>query len=336
MANLPYPIYGTITASDDSTPNTKVVLRNDRTGETTNTTSNTSGQYVLESANFTSGYMESDRVTVIVGYGDEEGSGSILISSGTHNIDITLAAIAESTDTTLCQIQDVLDELGDKTTDDISYERVRKTILRAEAEIDERTNTKFASTTVTEEIYDFNQNTGWKSADQLRGGRTNMLVGTRNDYNNTNYNDRIRLDHFPIISITSLYKNSQGPSSADSWTELTEQEGSGGDFVVYNDTGTIQFVNNLPATGTRKIKVTYTYGTSTVPKTVEKLCILLSVRDILMSKANDNIHTDIDGMSLKGYSESKGISGTVTYFTWLIEEIERLWKIIGDLAQGVA
>jgi len=336
VANFPYPIYGVITATDSSTPSTRVTLRNDRSGEKINVTSNTSGEYVLDAANFTNSYLTTDRVTVVVGYGDEEGTSSILLSSGTHEINITLSSIAESSDTTYCQPQDVLDELGDKTTSDISYERLRKIILRSEAEIDERSGTKFASTTVTDEYHDFDQYTSWKSAETLRSYSTDFQVGTRNDSMSTWANDKIKLKNSPILSITSLSRNTAGRSATDSWESLTEQTGSGGDFITNKDIGVITFVNNYPALGMRKVKTSYTYGSSTVPKTVERLCILLSVRDVLMSKGQGSQFDSIDNISLEGISISKGVSGSVSYFTWLIEEINRLWEIVGELEQNMA
>ena len=336
MTNLPYPIYGTITDSDSNNVSTKVVLRNDRTGEKTNTTSNSSGNYVLDAANFSSGYMTTDRVTIIVGYGDEEGESSILISSDTHNIDLTLSAIAESTDCNYCQPQDVLEELGDKTTDDISYERLRKIILRNEAFIEDRTGTKFKSTTFTDETLDFDQYTSYKSAEMLRSYKTDLLVGTRNDSMNTWANDKIKLPYSPLLSITSLYRNSAGKSETDSWEELTEQTGSGGDFIVNYDIGLIQFVDNFPALGMRKVKVSGTYGYSTVPKLVEKLCIYLSVRDVLMSKGNSSQFDTIDSISLGGeVSISKGISNSVSYFDWITKEIDKLWEEVGSMINEV-
>jgi len=300
MTSLPYPINGTITAVDLSTPSTKVVLRNDRTGETTSTTSNASGQYLLDAGNFTSGYMTSDRVTIVIGYGDEEGEGSILLSSDTHTIDITLTTIADSTDTTYCTIQDVLDELGDKTTDDISYERVRKIILRSEAEIDEVSGTKFSSTTVTDEIHDYNQYTSWASPEGLNfPRRPGFGSNNRGDsIGPASANDSIRTDKYPLISVTSLYKNVGADYQADNWNELDEQTGSGGDFVKDLTTGVIMFVAGGPNYGRRQLKVTYVYGYSSVPKTVERLCILLSIRDVLNSKRNSDTQKSMTSLSV--------------------------------------
>ncbi|GAJ13951.1 unnamed protein product, partial [marine sediment metagenome] len=70
MASLPFPVHGTITDTDDSNPSgARVVLRDDRTGEKINTTTNASGQYALDAANLASGYMDTDRLTVICAFG---------------------------------------------------------------------------------------------------------------------------------------------------------------------------------------------------------------------------------------------------------------------------
>jgi len=333
MANLPFVISGVITDTDATNPNgAKVILRNNTNGETTSTTTNSSGQYALDAANLTSGYLNTDSITIYCAWGLAAGESSFLISSDTHTANITLTTVADSADTNYCTVQNVLDELGDKSTSDISFLRIRNIILRAEAEIDERTESSFTTNTETDEVYDFDQYTGWKSPTQLRGFSTELNTSSRTDYWNTTYNDRLRLNNYPLISITSLYKNENGQSATDSWTELTEQEGSGGDFIVNYDTGTITFVSNPPGIGVRKIKVTYTWGRSTVPKTVERLCILLSVRDVLMSKGHASQFDSVDSISLEGISISKGISGSIAYYEWLIKEIERLWSIVGNFA----
>lgn len=410
MPNLPYPVAGQITDSDGANPSgAKVVLRNDRSGEKISTTTNDQGEYVLDAANLTSGYVESDRLTVICAFGDEDNESSFLISDnlGGNTVNLTLATIAESSDTTYCQVQDVLDELGDKTTSDISYERIRKIILRSEAEIDERTNSNFGTVLVQDEEYDLDQHTSWSSPEQHMTYRTDYLVGTRNDHWNTFFNDRFKLKKAPILSsktqlngatttsattitvdstsdfpsagtifiyngtngteqitytgttsttftgctrgansttatahadnsyvtMISLSKNDQGKSSSDSWTDLEPQVGAGGDFLLKPDTGIITFVDNIPALGFRRTRASYTYGYVSVPKTVERLCILLSVRDTLVSKGNQSQFDSTDSISLEGISISKGITSSVSYFTWLTEEINKLWDVVGTMRQ---
>ena len=340
MVSFPYPTVGTITDSEGSNPSgAKVIMRNDRSGEKINTTTNASGQYLLEAANLASGYMTTDRLTIICAYGDEENESSFLISDypGDHTVNLTLEAISESSDVNYCQVQDVLDELGDKTTDDISYERVRKIILRNEAEIDERSGTKFTSTTVTDEYYDYNQYTTWTSPEGLAFPRRSGYGSyNRGDSMGATFNDSLRLNSYPLLTITSLYKNAAGDYQTDNWDELDEQTGTGGDFIIYKDIGVIQFVNKSPNYGRRQVKISYTYGYSSVPKTVERLCILLSIRDVLISKRNSDSSKSQNSLSVDGFSRGPMGGTATTYQNWLNSEIERLWLVVGDLEMGRA
>ncbi len=216
VINLPFITFGVILdTNSDVVPNTRVSIRNDTSGEIINVTTNTLGRYAGDLGNLTSGYVQTDRITVVCAFGLEDGESSFLISDDTHEVNITLTTVADSSDLTYCTVQDVLDELGDKTTADISFNRIRKLVLRAEAEIDDQSGTKFSSTTITDEIYDLDQYTSYKSPDQLLGSSTGLLVGSRNDSMNLSFRDRIILRNGPLISVTSLYKNNASKSSAD-------------------------------------------------------------------------------------------------------------------------
>lgn len=330
--NLPYIINGTITDTDATNPNgAKVVIRNDTNGETISVLTNSSGQYVGDVANLTSGYTQTDRITVTCAFGNASNEDSFLISDDTHTVNLTLATVAESSDVTYAQIVDVLEELGDKTTDDISYSRVRKAILRAESEIEQRSNTKFKSTTFTDKEYDFNQYTTYKSPEQLIGRNTSILTGNRNDYQNSFFNDKLKLGIRPILTITSLETNSASLNGTDNWTTLTEQTGSGGDFIIGLTEGEITFLNNVPALGKRKVRISGTYGYSTVPGVVERLTILLAIKSILTSKSSGSQFDSTDGVSLEGISITKGIGGSVSYLSDIRKEIMDLWKSIDIL-----
>jgi len=408
--NLPYVVYGTVTDSNSAlVASIRVTARNDTSGETTNATTNASGEYAIDLANLTSGYVNTDRITIICSYGLEEQESSFLISADTHSVNLTLVVRTESTDVTYCQLQDVYDELDGKTTSDISYNRVRKAILRAEAEIDERTKSKFSATLVSDEIYDFNQYTSYKSPDQLIQRQSEVLVGNRSDHWNTYFNDKFRLNKSPLVNLKtqlngvttttattltvdsttgfptsgtifiynstngveridytgttsttftgltrssnsttasahadnayvtmmSISKNEQGDSAEDDWEDLEPQRGGGGDYLAYNDTGHIVFVDNVPALGSRKLQISYTYGYVTVPTQVQDLCILLAVRKILLAKGHGSTFDSVDDISIGDLSIS-GAGGSVSYMRWLKQEIDDLWKTVGDLAQDTA
>jgi len=322
MSNqLPYVISGTVYDTDGSTAinGATVRARNETNNEIISVTSDSSGQYIFDCANFDSGYLTTDKVTVYVIYTNLEGSGSIDISEDEHELDITLATIEDSSLINYCTVQDVYDEL-DITDTDLSAQRVIKAVQRAEARIDERSGTKFTSTTVTE-YHDFNQWTSNKSAEQLE------YVGYtgRRDYYTAYWNNMFRLSHFPVVSITSLSENASSASQADSWTALTEQTGSGGDFIVDTNTGAVTFVNNIPRYGKRALKVIYVYGYATVPKQVERLTVLLAIMDIVMMRSNNSQFNNSENVSMGELSFSNSSGSNAIYLRALQERIDEAW-----------
>ena len=106
--NLPYQVSGTITDSLAANPSgVPIVIRNDRTVESINVTTNASGQYLGDLANLTSGYNIGDQITVVARFGLEEGVDSFITVSeeASHTIDITTSAILDSTDVSSVQLQ---------------------------------------------------------------------------------------------------------------------------------------------------------------------------------------------------------------------------------------
>ena len=322
----PYQINGTITTSASvAASSATVYARNETTSESINITTNSLGQYILDLGNLTSGFSLTDYVTIYCSFSSEYAESTILLSDDTHAIDLILVVIVDPGTTNYCSVSQVWAQLDGVTASDISASRVTDAIQRAESEIDEFTETKFVATTITNEILAWNKDTTWKSAGQLEGYTT---VG-RSDYFSVSNRDVIRLDKHPVISITSLETNSAGITSADSWTTLTQQEGSGGDFIISNKIlGELTFVDNFPNSGERSIRTTYIYGTSTVPKNVERLTILLSVREILMSKMHSSQFDGVDPVSIQGINLSKGIRESGDYLRQIQREIIELYKSI--------
>jgi len=333
--DLPYPVRGTVYSSDGTTAmgaGVIVYLRNESSNEKISTLTDSDGKYFLDAANLAGGYNNGDILTVFVIYSNYEASESHTISGeGGYEQDLILSEVEDSSTIYYCTVQNVLDELDGKTTSDISAMRIVRAIQRAERIIEDKTGQKFRSVTVTNEIYDWNEYTSWKSPEQLGY----VSVNDRHDYLNAVFNDRFRLNHYPIISITSLEKNEAGANSTDSWTALTEQTGSGGDFVVDKDTGIIDFINRKPRFGKRSIRVSYTYGYSSTPKSVERLTILLAVKDILLSKISSSQFDNIENISFEGISITKGTTSATSYIDSINKEIEQLWEIVGTFINTV-
>lgn len=337
---FPYPISGLITASDSTNPSgVRVVVRNDRTIETINVTTDSNGEYVANLMNFTSGYQTGDSVTVICSYGLDYGETTFTVSGSTYTADVDMEETVESAEVDYCTISEVWDELDDKTSSDISAKRVKEAIKRSEALIDLRTNTSYKLNTVTSEIYSANADSLYKSREVSLGG---VVGGLQRADGMFNCGDTILLRNKPVVSITSLYKNEQGGSSADSWTLLSEQTGSGGDFILDKRLGSVTFVNKLPTSGIRRsVKVTYTWGIDRDNTTdanelrkielVRELCVLLSVRQILTSKLSGVRFDDIDDIKLEAISTSAGTNGMVKYLEHIKVRIDELFNTLGEL-----
>ena len=330
--NLPYPVFGKVydTSSTLIGAGTLVKLRNNRTSEITSTHTNSDSEYPLDAGNFSSGYELTDSLTVYVFSKNAYVESTFLVSSNLHHFDLTLVDV---TDSTLIQgytsVQRVYESLEDATSTDISARRIVNAILEAEAEIDAKTGIKFASTTITQEIYDWNQYTTWQSPEQTEWMGT---IGGRNDYMSKFFRDRLKLNNRPIISITTLQRNTAGENATDSWETLTEQTGSGGDYAlteISKSSGFVDFVKNTPRAGKRSVRITYKYGYSSTPKNVQRLTTLIAVKDILMSKITRSFFDSPHGISLRGIMIDRS-NAQESYMRIVDNEIKRLWESIGS------
>jgi len=74
LASTPYSIDGTLYGIDGTTASSGTTVKaiNDRTGESTSVTTNSSGQYILDAASFTSGY--SNRDVIVIFFTDSTGT----------------------------------------------------------------------------------------------------------------------------------------------------------------------------------------------------------------------------------------------------------------------
>ena len=345
---FPYVVSGTITDSNSVNPSgIPVVIRNDRTIASIKVTTDANGGYVGDLANLAGGWNVGDQITVIARYGLEDGSDSFIIASdeASQSVDITTSEILDSADVSYCTISEVYDELDGKNTDDISAERVRNNVLRAEAFIDLKTKTSFKSNTVIDEFYDANDENMWVSPERRMGLGASTLGLARADTALSGNLDSIHLRNKPILTVTSFSRNVAGASEADSFGTLTEQTGSGGDFIVEKDKGILVFVNNKPYFGKkRSFKITYTWGldrSATDNESVRKrelvreLCILLTVRQILTSKGSSSQFSSQDSISLEGIAITKNISQTTTYLQWQKDRIDELFGELGVFNVGM-
>jgi len=201
--------------------------------------------------------------------------------------------------------------------------QVAQWIEEAEAEIDELTQTSFTTTTVTDEIIPFDERTALslssiRSDFKIRRDVTfdydkDSFFLTENGYRRS-----------PITSITSLSTNSASDADTDSFTARTEQAGSGGDFIWYEN-GLITWIKNKPVFGNRRaMKTTFVYGHTSIPNNVKKLATKMVALRVIKAKANRSQISSIDPISLEGISIGKGITQTTIYIQQLEKEIKEL------------
>lgn len=328
--NLPYPLFGLVydTSSALIGSGTLVKARNNRTNELIQDYTNSSSEYVLDAANFSSGYDQNDTVTIYVFSKNAYAEQTVTLSSNLHNFNLTLETVSDSTLIYYTTVQYVWDELDGIGSSDVSAIRIVRSIQRAESEIENKAGRNFRSTTVTQEVYDFNQYNTWLSPEQLE------FLGNhdgRNDYIFAHNRDRVQLRNRPIISITTLQRNTAGAASTDSWETLTENTGSSGDYVLTEEgknTGFVDFVNKKPRYGKRAMRVTYVHGYSTTPKNVERLATLLAVRDVVLSKMSRSFFDAPHGISLRGIALDRNAAFAM-YLKQINDEIDRLWVSVG-------
>lgn len=330
--NLPYPIFGLVYNTDNSLIGSGVLVkaRNNSTGEITSQNTNGSSEYALDLANLTSGYELTDSITVYVYAQSAYIESTFLVSSNQHHFDLTLVEIEDSTLIKgYTTVQRVYEELDDAGSSEVSARRVINSLLEAEREIDERSGMGFSSTTITQEIYDWNQYTTNMSPERLNwSGGDN----TRTDSWGVGMRDRLWLRNRPIVSITTLQRNTSGESSTDAWETLTENTGSSGDYVLTptgKSSGYIDFVGNRPRNGKRSVRITYQTGYSATPKNVSRLATLLAVKSIVLSKISRSFFDSPSSISLRGIMIDRS-GASQGYIRMLNEEIDRLWKGIGE------
>lgn len=141
----------------------------------------------------------------------------------------------------------------------------------------------------------------------------------------------IKLKHKPVISVESLEYESEGLGAATTaWSSCTEGRTDASEFVLYKDEGVIKFHTNSdgkwPIYGHQNIRVTYTYGYESTPRSVKRLCALLVAKRYILSVANKAGTEEPGGMSVGTISASDPNSYMQNHLRFINDEIDRLWK----------
>lgn len=344
MAGVPLIIYGEITESGTGVNAVTVKIRNETTNEVGTVTADSNGLYIADLSdtnNFPSGWADEQQITIYTIYKNFEGQETITIALPLYGYqqDVVLSAVTDSELVNYCTVQDIYDELDAKTSTDISADRIIKAIQRSEGLIDLRTNTFFTQVTRTDEVHTGDRYTLDVSPDALDSFASTTTL--RRDSWGSSISNRVKTEFKPIVSVSSLSYNTAGPIESDSWTELTQQTGSGGDWYLEDsDAGIIDFLTIYPRIGKRSWKLTYITGydrTSTdrniisMLKVVERLAIVLTTKAIITTKSTGSMFDSTVDVRIGSIELKSGALSSKQYLSAIEPEILGLWKELGDL-----
>jgi len=160
-------------------------------------------------------------------------------------------------------------------------------------------------------------------------GSSDSLIDTetgRSFANNTNNVEYLNVEesqnvfflkNYPVITLSSVEKNTVESVDPPAWDTLTE--GLGNDYLANSEDlsiGRIRFIDNFPIKGYDQVKVTYDYGYSATPSLVNELSILLTLRNM----ANSTVYKSV----FKGYDNFTPVK--LTEIENRIEELKRILK----------
>ena len=340
---LPLIIYGQVTESSTGVDTITIKIRNETTNDVASFETNSNGLFVMDlsdSNNYPNGWAIGQQITIYTIFKNFEGQETFTILSLVYGYeqDIAITSAADSELIDYCSPQQVYNELDGKTASDISTDRIIDAIRWAEGTIDQKTGTFFRQVTITDEVHEVSRNSIETSPVFL--DTISPPVG-RTDYWRSGILNRVRTNFSPIVSVTSLSRNAAALNVADSFTALTQQTGSGGDYIVAEaDAGIIDFLNDFPRFGERSWKITYVVGydrdstdreVTSLLKAVERLTILLASKSIITTKSTGAMFDSTRDVKIGAIEVKAGAGSGGQYLRSIEPEIKELWAQIGDL-----
>jgi len=151
-------------------------------------------------------------------------------------------------------------------------------IAVADRMLERRTQGSFSTNLASNELYDWfdqeKQEMPYVLSRSFNTLPTFYRLQGFGDANNT-----LVLRHKPVYSTVKLEENEGGDAGATSW--VTRTQGSDGDYVVYNDTGHIVFVDNFPRNAHQNLRLTYSYGATSVVEEIAELSTRYAIRQLI-------------------------------------------------------
>lgn len=243
MPAFPFPVSGKVYDTDGTTAlaNVKIICKNVTNNETLTALSVSTGDYIFDLSNFTSGYSIGDEISLFASYGNYYEEEIFTVSGGSKEQDLIL--VYEITTAALyCSVDDVRGFSGISTAE-LTNNQIYKMIQDVTARIDELTGRTWKGIqTVTDEYYD--------------GDDTDLLWLNQVDIRSTT---AVSIDDnldgtYTAITITKIHTYEEGYIVLDRTAEITA-------FIA----------------GPRNIKISYTYGNAKPTEAIRELAKLMVV-----------------------------------------------------------
>jgi len=294
MASTPLLIGLTIKLEGTATANLNATCTNGNTNQSVTKTTASDGKLIFNlgsTQDFSDGWNVGDVISVAVIYTSYEQKFSFTIPASGVEVSIrdnsgiavgtfiggtgisngTLSLITSIVLPSLRYFtpQEFLDYLNmvDKNTDSengIDMTQLSRIGQQVEYGIDSETNSKF----------DSNSGSYYAPSD-MEGGETP-------EYHDTRYSAQsLYFTRFiPIQTLTTFEKNNNGEGQEPDWETLTEADNQ---ISVHKTTGRIKIISSgeLGEIGANHVRITYTFGRSSIPYDIKQLAIIETARRML-------------------------------------------------------
>jgi len=263
-----------VTLSEVAQANASVTITNQTNNETQSADTDSAGQVIFNLANFTSGWTSGDVIETYAIYGAYEATDTRQ-ATGNASVSLALVARTATASTRYFTTTEFLDsmQMSDNATDTENGLNVETIKLIGEAQesyIDRILGQKFDTTyTITNEYHNASGYTrSW-------GGSAVVSSSSQHVY---------FTKWTPIISLTTFQVNTASPNQEEDWVTLTAADN---EITIKESIGRIQITDtsDYPAAGKDQVRITYTYGYSSVPKDIKRLAILLTAKAMHLNTA---------------------------------------------------
>ena len=276
----PYNVTVTVKDTDGSTLLTgiQVNVRNETNNEVLSDTTNGQGIVVINAANFPSEYITGDILTIWSVNGSDFKSTAHTITTG--GVSLTLTLIDGSTTGATALRYFTVGEFREHycianysatTNPDVPKDnQIQRIGVGVEAQIDNLLTQKF----------DNNSGSNYTATDEFHD---------TNSMHQQDYFSRWA----PILSVTKFEINTSAIEGNKSFTDLVAQTNGDTLYEVDNETGRFRIEKGndlngrfdlIPIVGANQVRLTYQYGSATVPADIKRLAILWTGKDL--GKAN--------------------------------------------------